>query len=283
VKRLRTSELIALGYFGYAALLALMRPIGPGLRWRILGANLAVLAVLAGLARLKQSELVRVLRLWLAPAFILLAYKEMGWLALPHAGTALEDAWIQWDRWLFYQAGFKAAVESLGPVLPALLELAYLLVYLVAPLTVGLALGEGEHEAERVACLLLLATLCTYALYPLFPSEPPRSVFPGADLPVETSLLRRVNLLLVSNYGIHTSVFPSGHTTAAFAAAFGLWRYLPRRPWAGRALLVLAVLIGLATVYGRYHYAVDSLAGVAVAVLAWLAWLAVRWQDARAG
>jgi membrane-associated phospholipid phosphatase len=34
-------------------------------------------------------------------------------------------------------------------------------------------------------------------------------------------------------------------------------------------MLALAVLIAMATVYGRYHYLVDALAGAAVGVLAY--------------
>ena len=45
-------------------------------------------------------------------------------------------------------------------------------------------------------------------------------------------------------------------------------RTLPERPWVGRALLVLAILIAVATVYGRYHYAVDALAGFGVSLVA---------------
>ena len=45
-------------------------------------------------------------------------------------------------------------------------------------------------------------------------------------------------------------------------------RALPRRRWVGRALFALAVSIALATVYGRYHYAVDAVAGLGVALVA---------------
>ena len=43
-------------------------------------------------------------------------------------------------------------------------------------------------------------------------------------------------------------------------------RLLPERKWVGRLLLGLAVSIAFATVYGRYHYTVDALAGFAVSV-----------------
>jgi membrane-associated phospholipid phosphatase len=65
--------------------------------------------------------------------------------------------------------------------------------------------------------------------------------------------------------GIHTSVFPSGHVAAAFSAAGGMCLFLPEHKWVGRFLAVLAVLIAIATVYGRYHYLADSLAGLLIA------------------
>jgi membrane-associated phospholipid phosphatase len=54
----------------------------------------------------------------------------------------------------------------------------------------------------------------------------------------------------------------------AFAAAFGMIRTLPEKPWVGRFLLVMALLIATATVYGRYHYLADAVAGLAMAVVA---------------
>jgi hypothetical protein len=67
---------------------------------------------------------------------------------------------------------------------------------------------------------------------------------------------------------IHTSCFPSAHVAAAFSAAFGMRQALPERQWVSRVLLELtmALLIALATVYGRYHCGADAAAGFAVAV-----------------
>ena len=52
------------------------------------------------------------------------------------------------------------------------------------------------------------------------------------------------------------------------SAAFGVMRLLPERRWLGWAWLVLAILIAVATVYCRYHYTADALAGFAIAVAA---------------
>ena len=114
----------------------------------------------------------------------------------------------------------------------------------------------------------VLGTLLAYAFYPFVPSEPPRTVFPDQDLPGIETVFRRFNLWLLSDGGIHTSVFPSGHVAHSFAAGWGMLRALPEHKWVGHTLMTLAVLILVATIYGRYHYAVDSVAGLVVAMAA---------------
>ncbi|MEY8461529.1 phosphatase PAP2 family protein [Eggerthellaceae bacterium 24-137] len=78
------------------------------------------------------------------------------------------------------------------------------------------------------------------------------------------------------------SSFPSGHTTAAFAAAAALW--FARDPKAPGALVagvtVAAVLMGLSRMYCYVHYPTDVLAGALVGTLAGLA--AARIMDALA-
>ncbi len=72
-----------------------------------------------------------------------------------------------------------------------------------------------------------------------------------------------MNLWLVGDYGIHSSVFPSAHVSSAFSAAWALFGLLPERKRFGWGMLVYAVSVAVATVYGRYHYAADAVAGFA--------------------
>jgi hypothetical protein len=203
-------------YFLYAAGVALARPIAPDLQKMIVALNLALIGWFVLMAwgdRFREDSYLGRVRDWYPVPLILLAYREMGWIALPHNSTAFEDYWIGLDRALL-GGGLRAAIESLGPVLPNLLELAYLLVYAVP--VVGLVVLYKEHARGRIddyISILLFGTLTAYAMYPWFPSEPPRSVFPDADLPM-MSLLRQVNLSIVGGYGIHTSVFPIVHSAA---------------------------------------------------------------------
>lgn len=254
--RLRKSEWILAAWFGGAAM------VGQAPRhWVCFAAVLALIGVFAWQRWEKARD-------WLPYPLILLAYRSVGWMAAPHESRAFEEAMVVWDRKLLEDWMLRAAIEGLGSFGPSLLELAYLLVYGMPAYMVGVFWFEKARERMDSAwVVVLLATLGAYALYPFVPSDPPRAVFPDSDLPVMT-LLRKLNLAIVGNYGIHTSVFPSGHAAAAFGSAFAVMLLLPEKPKPGRGLLILAVLIAVATVYGRYHYAVDTLAGLLLAVMA---------------
>ncbi len=266
----RRSEWICLAYFAYTSLVAALRPLPLATRLEVWFADAAVFAALwlLALPAAARRPALAVLRDWLPLALILLAYRQMGWMALPHENRNFENYWIALDRLLLHHWRLKRAIESLGALLPNVLELSYLLVYLMPVATTATFYALNQREKLDAAYRIILsATLATYALYPFFPSEPPRAVFPDADLPL-TSALRAFNLRILGAYGIHMSVFPSGHSAAAFACAFAVRRLLPSHRLAGCAFLILAVLIAVATVYGRYHFAIDALAGLGMALAA---------------
>lgn len=233
---------------------------------------LAAYALLVSVDSLRHRLLLGVLRDWFPLALMLLAYREMGWFAPAQHSARLENAWVVWDRLVLHRWKLHAAIEILGAVLPSILEIAYSLVYALGPFSVAMLYVYRRRElVEQFLFLFILGVLLCYVQFPLWPSEPPRTVFPGQDFPSYLTVFRRFNWWMLGGYGIHTSVFPSAHVAGAFSAAFGLRRCLPEKRWAGRLLMVMAVLIATATVYGRYHYLADALAGLAMSLLALVA------------
>ena len=99
-------------------------------------------------------------------------------------------------------------------------------------------------------------------------TPPPRRPWYIAVGPAYLTIFRRFNLWTLAGGGIHTGVFPSAHVAGAFAAAFGMRRAAPRLRWVHALLFTLAALIALATVYGRYHYVADAIAGLFTATAA---------------
>lgn len=269
---MRRSEQIICLYFIYTSALALVLPVrGPGATVAV-ALNLAILAAYGLLiyADWRGSLTpMRVARDWFQPLLVLVAYREMGWFAPAHHTFELERQWIVWDRMVLENWGVHRAIEWLGPVIPSVLEISYSLVYAIAPFGLAMLYVYGARKrTEKFLLLFVLGALLSYAQFPFWPSEPPRLAFPSEDVPSFQTVFRRFNWFLLGGYSIHTSVFPSAHVSSAFGAAFGMLRALPEKPWVGRFLLVLAALIATATVYGRYHYVVDAIAGLAVGVAA---------------
>ena len=260
-----------LAYFLYVTVLAQFRPVDPLTKTSVILLNLFIGAVFFLLARTVRSgrlTLALIIRDWLPAPLIILAYREMGWMALLRTVFDTEAGWVEWDRLLLAGWGLKAAIEVLGPVLPSILEVSYSLVYATTPFAMAMVYRRDRRaRMEDLIFPILLTVLGTYALFPYFPSEPPRTVFPGELFPVWPTVFRRFNWWLLEGYGIHMSVFPSAHVSGAFASAFAARAAIPEARWISRLLLAMAVLIATATVYCRYHYAVDALAGFALAVL----------------
>ena len=268
---LRRSECVIIAYLIWAAGVAAAMPVRPPVRPVTLVLNLTILACYALLAyadSLRRRPLLGIVRDWFPFPLLLLAYREMGWFALPSPGHALETRWVVWDRYVLGGGG-RAAIELLGPLVPSLLEIAYSLVYVLGPFSVAMLYAYRRRErVDRFLFVFTLGVLLCYAQFPFWPSEPPRTVFPGRDFPSYDTVFRRFNWWMLGGYGIHTSVFPSAHVAGAFAAALGMWIALPERRWVSRFLFVMAVLIATATVYGRYHYLADAATGLVMAVLA---------------
>ena len=280
---MRLSEWVLAVYFAYITALSLILPVRAGVSLRTVLVNGFLLCGYTLLLRLRKSVELEHLRNWIPLALMLLAYKEVGWLAPAAHHHQLEGSWIVWDRLLLREWQLRSIVESTGPLFPSILEICYLLVYALPAFSMGaLYVYRRSREAECVLVIYLLGLFLSYVQFPYWPSEPPRIVFPGEDAPSVETVVRQFNHWILGGYGIHTSVFPSAHVSGAFAAAFALKQALSDRPWVYRGVFVYAVLVALATVYGRYHYAVDAVAGVVVGIVAAvLGSFLLRWYGAR--
>jgi membrane-associated phospholipid phosphatase len=266
------SRVCLIGYFVYTAVLAFALPMQRPVTELTVGVNAAIIGSLVLLAYaqgLRQRPVLTVLQDWAPLALLLFAYRQMGWFEPVRHLYQLARLFAGWDHALLQSWGLKALIEAAGPLAPAVLEMAYSAVYLMPVFSLAAVYAFGKRdEVERLLLPLALGVLVVCALFPWFPSEPPRTIFPGQDLPAWDTVFRRFNLWLVDRYGIHTGVFPSVHVTTAFCCAFAMRRLLPRPRWIGALLLTLSILIAVATVYGRYHYAVDAVAGFVASAIA---------------
>ena len=85
--------------------------------------------------------------------------------------------------------------------------------------------------------------------------------------PVTNAITALIVAGVASRASIQANTIPSGHAAGAMAVALAVGSTLPA---AGVVFLFLALSIAVATVLGRYHYVVDSVLGVVVAIAAWM-------------
>jgi membrane-associated phospholipid phosphatase len=187
------------------------------------------------------------------------------WLSglLFHSPQSWLEAWLlRTDR----AVGADQWQGRLPRVIAELLEASYATVYLVVGGGAIFAATAGTDAVTRYWDLVLTAALASYAPLPWLRSRPPRALEP--KLPSAGDGVRRLNMAILDRASVQANTLPSGHVSGAVAAALGVMALAPAIGW---TLLVIAAAIAVAAVAGRYHYAVDCIAGALVALLVFVA------------
>ncbi len=154
------------------------------------------------------------------------------------------------------------------PLLTTVLQLAYISYYPMA-VVLGAVLYRKKNETAFSEAIfgIILCFYLSYLGYLLFPAVGPRFTLAHLqtrDLaagPLVAAIQKTLNAL----ENTKTDAFPSGHTAIALMTLYYAAKFRER------FLLVLLVpaVAGLilSTVYLRYHYVIDVIAGIALAVL----------------
>jgi membrane-associated phospholipid phosphatase len=126
----------------------------------------------------------------------------------------------------------------------------------------------GEHGGAFDMCLvaLLLSHYFAFIGYLAIPALGPRFALAPTYRTELTGLLvaEPIRHLLDALEGIKRDAFPSGHTSAALISLRYAFRFTPRLAWYGLPAVSLMIF---ASLYLRYHYAVDILGGGILAAL----------------
>jgi hypothetical protein len=180
---MKVSECVLAFYFAWTSVLALALPISDAVTARVLLANACVFGVYTAVYLMASNWWSDRLRDWLPQALAILGYKQMGWFAATGTDVGVEMNWIRWDRLILDDLGVRAWIESVGVVLPLLLEASYTLVYALPPFTMVLLYRWGlRRHADLFLTTYLLGLFLCYGQFPFWPSEPPRVVYAGQDL-----------------------------------------------------------------------------------------------------
>lgn len=237
-----------------------------GLLWAVLGwwlsagAHALVVTVLLTLRRAPQSLATALLPLVLLTPL----YVETGHLSeIIWAGRTFDAEMLALDDALFGRSP-ALWLSEVAPWygLSELLHVCYASFWIVVP-GIALELHRQGRARDRDACVLAVtATFLTcFLAFMTVPVNGPRGVFPPLDPHLHGPFLRLCHAVLEGGAATRAA-FPSGHVAVMMVCAACTRRWLrPLYP------LVAALGVGVAvcTVYGRFHYAVDALAGLFVA------------------
>jgi membrane-associated phospholipid phosphatase len=278
--RLRFTEKTILAFFT-ALLIASLTLSLPGTTLAVLAVlNVMVGCLIVGLSKddlIERSQIASPLRDWLPALLMLLAYRESGLFIKPDPAHRLDHLFILWDQTMLHSRWVEGLLYSCAPWLEHYLEMCYLLCYPLVPLGFAAlyfarpAVGVPRETStvpmfDKFWTAVLLATLFCYAIYPVFPLAPPRVLFNDVPGPPVPPLLRHMNLWVLDRLSVQACVFPSGHAAAVTATALAVRACRPRL---GILFCIMALSVAAATVYGRYHYLADAVAGVLVGVVAY--------------
>ena len=246
-------------YFTYVALVAWALPGVPA-RARVRATLVCMGGLLVALAGALAAPFW--LRLVvLPPVALLVAYWASGllWVGpMPRAEALLgrADAAMR-IRWI--------AAATPRPIIE-LLEFSYAGVYPLIPIALALHMLYGPSpDADRFWSVILVTDFVCFGMLPWIQTRPPRMLEQG---PPWRSGFRAFNIRMLGEASIGVNTVPSGHAAEALAGAL----LLADAPWPIAAWMWFnALCISSAAVLGRYHFALDAIAGWLVALLVWVA------------
>ncbi|MEK7767542.1 MAG: phosphatase PAP2 family protein, partial [bacterium] len=203
----------------------------------------------------------------------MLSFDSLGEM-VPYVNPHSYDADLAtWDAAVFGVHPTIWLQRIVTPWLTEIMQIAYASYYFL-PIILMVRLSQTHRKQQAVfveaATTLGLTFFLSYVGYFLLPVSGPRHYLaPLYTVPLTGVLLagpiaNTINAL----ENIKWDCFPSGHTAVVLVVLSYVWRHA--RPLL-RYYLPVSVLLILATVYCRYHYVLDVLAGAALAGLClWL-------------
>jgi membrane-associated phospholipid phosphatase len=198
---------------------------------------------------------------------VLLIFDSLEWLVHYVNPEDIDPILIRLDYMIFNSHPTVMLERIMSPILTDMLQIAYCTYYFVAiSLGVILLLNNQKEEFDRTLFLILFCYYLSYLGYILMPALGPRFTINHLQNTqlhgyIITEPLQR---LLNQLEGIKRDAFPSGHTAIALTVVYLSYKFKRRLFW---ILLPIVGALIFSTVYCRYHYVVDVIAGIGLTII----------------
>ena len=198
---------------------------------------------------------------------VLVIFDSLEWLVHYVNPEDIDPILIRLDYLIFNNHPTIILERVMSPLLTDILQIAYSTYYFI-PISLGvvLLLNNQREEFNRTLFLILFCFYLSYLGYILMPALGPRFTISH----LQTTELRGLFIaeplqkLLNKLEGIKRDAFPSGHTAVAVTVLYLAYRFKKRFFW---ILLPIVSALIFSTVYCRYHYVVDIIAGFGLTLL----------------
>jgi membrane-associated phospholipid phosphatase len=266
---LRPSDLLTLSFLVLLSGLAVFSaPVNPS--WAGLLATYAALAVttlVAAVYRTRLGASKKGFHLSVAATVltVLLIFNSLGALIAGIHTTTFDARLIAVDHAIFGVHPTVWLERLISPLLTGLLQFGYISYYFI-PVSLGVVLiARGRFgEFEEALFGILLCFYLSYVGYLLVPAIGPRFTLSHLQTgslqvsPFIATIQDALNALEKNK----TDAFPSGHTAVSLMTLHYAWKDREKRLFAGLVPVVTGLIIS--TVYLRYHYVIDVIAGIAL-------------------
>ena len=214
--------------------------------------------------RWREIAIVRVL-CDISPVFFILAIFELLGGVTPYIRPDMDNLLIRIDLALFGVHPTVWMENFFIPWAADILALAYISYYFIPIILVLILYFRGSANGFFLtASTLLLGYYICYIIYILMPAIGPRFTLASLQqVPLHGGIIMNTIVdTLNALEGNKRDCFPSGHTQTVLISLWFAFKF--RRPLFWIYLPVIIALI-ISTVYLRYHYVIDLIAGVAAA------------------
>ena len=198
---------------------------------------------------------------------VFIIFDSLEWLVHYVNPEDIDLILIRIDYMIFGNHPTVMLERIMSPLLTDVLQIAYSTYYFI-PLILGvvLLLNRQREEFERSIFLILFCFYLSFLGYILMPALGPRFVLDSLQTRELKGLFVAEQIQNFLNYleGIKRDAFPSGHTAVALTVLYLAYRYRRNLFW---ILVPVVTALVFSTVYCRYHYVVDVIAGFALTII----------------
>ncbi|MEI7810873.1 MAG: phosphatase PAP2 family protein [Ignavibacteria bacterium] len=276
--KLSITDIIVIGFYLFLTLLNVIFYSRVNEWFILIIVNMGVISLVLLMAKNDETGKSRFwssLRYWYLAPLILLTFKELYLMIKPIRVHDYDYLLIKADRFLLGCDATVVLQKIANPLLTELLQFAYTSFY-VLPVILGINLYMQNRKPALDFSLfaVVYGFFLSYIGYFFLPAIGPRFAlhdFSGmnTDLPglfITNFLREAINTGESIPYGtinpeavVQRDVFPSGHTQMTLIVMYLSFRFNVKSKY---FLIPAGTLLIFATVYLRYHYVIDVIAGV---------------------